>query len=305
MTSQTYTTTLTHFTNFLTCYIHTLLYLRALYPPATFAPSRFHNTSVHQSRHPAVCTWIADAVSAVHSELLAGTVARIAIVIYHLSPPPPSPPGGSNSPQGKTTAAPQGSPKILERFLLDVSRFPVISPRERDREIDLARDPLSPSSPGVSLSNPSSSNDAPPKASATPLDKDVEANLSEQYRAALISLHTRCARLGPLPKGCGFNVSMELRDDAEVDPPIGGRAGAEQGVWIPAQESLQRTGRKGAAGSGTGTGTGTGESEVVGEGEGGDLGGVRVTPIRTVQAGVFKFETWVEEGRAKFEGGDK
>jgi mitotic spindle assembly checkpoint protein MAD2B len=30
-----------------------------------------------------------------------------------------------------------------------------------------------------------------------------------------------------------------------------------------------------------------------------DLGGIRFTPIRTVEAGTFRFETWVEEGRAK------
>jgi mitotic spindle assembly checkpoint protein MAD2B len=35
--------------------------------------------------------------------------------------------------------------------------------------------------------------------------------------------------------------------------------------------------------------------------EGGDLGGARVTPIRAVEAGVFRFETWIEEGKAKFE----
>lgn len=37
--------------------------------------------------------------------------------------------------------------------------------------------------------------------------------------------------------------------------------------------------------------------------EGSDLGGVKVTPIRTVQAGVFRFETWIEEGKDKFEQG--
>ena len=37
------------------------------------------------------------------------------------------------------------------------------------------------------------------------------------------------------------------------------------------------------------------------EEEGEDLGGAKVTPIRTVQAGVFRFETWIEEAKAKLQ----
>ena len=33
--------------------------------------------------------------------------------------------------------------------------------------------------------------------------------------------------------------------------------------------------------------------------DGGDLGGVRTRPVRTVEAGPLFFECWVEEGRAK------
>lgn len=32
---------------------------------------------------------------------------------------------------------------------------------------------------------------------------------------------------------------------------------------------------------------------------GSDLGGVRTTPVRTVEAGEFVMEMWVEEGRGK------
>jgi mitotic spindle assembly checkpoint protein MAD2B len=34
---------------------------------------------------------------------------------------------------------------------------------------------------------------------------------------------------------------------------------------------------------------------------GSDLGGVKSTPVRLVEAGEFILETWVEEGRAKYQ----
>lgn len=41
---------------------------------------------------------------------------------------------------------------------------------------------------------------------------------------------------------------------------------------------------------------GTGRSR-----KGKDLGGVRTTPVRSLEAGAFKMEVWVEEGRGKFQ----
>ena len=43
------------------------------------------------------------------------------------------------------------------------------------------------------------------------------------------------------------------------------------------------------------------ELGILREREGRDLGGASVIPIRSVQAGVFSFENWIEEGKAKFE----
>jgi mitotic spindle assembly checkpoint protein MAD2B len=85
---------------------------------------------------------------------------------------------------------------------------------------------------------------------------------------------------------------MELKDEADVDPPV-----RHPQPWIPVQPSLQKTGRKVTVRD-------EDEEEDIEKGkrsEGDDLGGVKVTPIRTVEAGVFRFETWVEEGKAKFE----
>ena len=31
-----------------------------------------------------------------------------------------------------------------------------------------------------------------------------------------------------------------------------------------------------------------------------DLGGVKITPVRSLEAGAFVMEVWVEEGREKF-----
>jgi mitotic spindle assembly checkpoint protein MAD2B len=274
----TYLTTLAAFTHFLTAYVHTLLYLRHLYPLPSFLRTRFHNTPVYQSRHPDVCQWIQDAVAAVRDELLKGTVARIAIVVFH--------PGYDKG---------SGSVKILERFMLDVSGFPVVTREERFMDIEWEK-----SEAEKAEAEQQAAEDAAAEAQAAGckgkgkatqrskgLDAEVDVNLSEQFRAAFITLTTRASQLEPLPPGCSFNISMELKDEADVDPPIG-----HPQKWVPSQPSLQRTGRKGAV---------LKEREMHGRPEGEDLGGAKVTPIRTVEAGVFRFETWIEEGRAKFE----
>jgi mitotic spindle assembly checkpoint protein MAD2B len=255
----TYHATLSAFTHFLTAYTHTLLYLRHLYPPASFARSRFHNTPVYQSRHPLVCEWIRDAIAAVHKELLEGTVGKIGIVIYSYGP----------EREGS------GTVKIMERYMLDVSSFPVVDKDDRNTEIE--------------WEEPGEENAGMAKGKQKVLDKDVDVDLSEQFRAALVTLTSRTSQLAPLPPHCSFNISMELKDEADADPPIG-----HPQPWIPVQPSLQKTGRKGA------------QADVEeGREQGEDLGGAKVTPIRTVEAGVFRFEAWIEEGKAKFELAEK
>jgi mitotic spindle assembly checkpoint protein MAD2B len=268
--APTYLDTLAAFTTFLHAYTHTLLYLRALYPRTSFAQSRFHNTAVFQSRHPLVCEWIQDALTAVRDELLNGTVARIGIVVFHA--------GGAET----------GSVQIMERYMLDVSAFPVVAKSERNMEVEWEYN----SSEDDARDGEDGEDQVRKKGKEKELDADVDTNLSEQFRAALIALTTRTARLDALPAGCSFNVSMELKDEADVDPPV-----RHPQPWIPVQPSLQKTGRKVTVRD-------EDEEEDIEKGkrsEGDDLGGVKVTPIRTVEAGVFRFETWVEEGKAKFE----
>ncbi|KAF2120899.1 DNA-binding protein [Lophiotrema nucula] len=265
---ETYLTQLTHFTTFLTAYTHTLLYLRSLYPQSSFATSKFHNTPVHQSRHPLVCEWITDAIKAVREELLLGTVAKIGVVVFCY---------GSEE-EDEWLGGDKGSVKIMERYMFDVSSFPVVPKADRLLDIEFEGSDTDPAS---EVEVPSRKK----KGKMPALDKDVPVDMSEQFRAALVTLTMRSSQMIPLPKNCSFNISMELKDEADVDPPT-----RHPQPWIPVQPSLQKTGRKGR--------------EDMAEGrnrEGGDLGGVKVTPIRSVEAGVFRFETWVEEGKAKFQ----
>ncbi|GAB7352425.1 hypothetical protein MBLNU459_g2844t1 [Dothideomycetes sp. NU459] len=95
------------FTDFLSVAIHTILYERDIYPRTSFLSARKYNYAVRQNRHPKVCKWIADAVAAVESELLRGTVERVAVVIYDRSDTP------------------------LERFMFDLSRFPFVPVAEQ------------------------------------------------------------------------------------------------------------------------------------------------------------------------------
>lgn len=178
----TYRSFITAFTDFLAVAIHTILYERAIYPRTSFLSARKYNYSVLQSRHPNVCEWINDAIAAVETELLKGTVDRVAVVIY--------------SKQNKP----------LERFMFDVSQFPVVPAGEQ--EVPLRR-----------------------------LDERGEVidvlpmvDLEEQFRATMSRLANCGSTLKPPPHGNSFTVAIELKDDGE--PPIG-----HPQPWIPAQSN--------------------------------------------------------------------
>jgi mitotic spindle assembly checkpoint protein MAD2B len=109
---NTYHSLLTAFTDFLIVAIHTILYERGLYPPETFLLTRAYNFPVRQNRHPLVCKWIQDAVSAVHDQMLKGTVRRVVLVIY------------------------SDQQEVLERFLFDVERFPAVPEKEAYTEFE-------------------------------------------------------------------------------------------------------------------------------------------------------------------------
>ena len=101
-------------------------------------------------------------------------------------------------------------------------------------------------------------------------------DIEEQLRATIRKLSYCGSSLGPLPEDCTYTVAVELKNKA--DPPIG-----HPQPWVPSEPSLQ-TGEKG-------------QSQTIGR----DLGGVRSVPVRAVEAGEFRFESWIEEGKAKMD----
>jgi mitotic spindle assembly checkpoint protein MAD2B len=145
--------TLTHlietFTDFLIVSIHAILHLRSLYPPSTFITTCKYNFAVPQQRHPDVCKWILDACLAVQTQLFEGIVRRVIFVIYQ-------------------------DAEVIERWIFDVDRFPVVPKDEASIIIpELA----------VSL-----------------------VDIEEQLRATMKRLEECAAKLTPLPKNCAFTI---------------------------------------------------------------------------------------------------
>jgi mitotic spindle assembly checkpoint protein MAD2B len=89
------------FTNFLSVAMHQILFLRNVYPRATFLPVRAYNYPVRQSRHPKVCDYINDVAIAVESEILKGTITAVTVIISSVR---------TNQP--------------MERYAFDLSGFP-------------------------------------------------------------------------------------------------------------------------------------------------------------------------------------
>ena len=174
----------TSFTDFLTVAIHTILYERSIYPQTSFLSARKYNFAVRQNRHPKVCEWINDAVAAVETELLKGTVARVALVMYDKS----------NTP--------------LERFMFDVSRFPIVPASEIDTPLEAA-------------------DEEGERPSVLPV-----VNMEEQFRATMSKLSGCGGTLKGLPKGCTYTMAIELKDDGE--PPLG-----HPQPWMPVQPNAQ------------------------------------------------------------------
>ncbi|KAF4549205.1 HORMA domain-containing protein [Elsinoe fawcettii] len=191
----TYNHLISAFTTFLTVSIHTILYERAIYPTNSFITARKYNYPVRQNRHPRVCKWITDAVAAVETELLKCVVDRVAVVIYDTQDRP------------------------LERFMFDVSRFPVVPAAEHNTPLERT-------------------NEKGEKVAVLPT-----GDLEEQFRATMSRLSGCGTRLKKIPEGCTFTVAVELKDDKE--PPIG-----HPQAWIPAQPRLQRTLRQDAGSEG-------------------------------------------------------
>ncbi|KAF8600316.1 DNA-binding protein [Ceratobasidium sp. AG-I] len=77
----TFNQTVREIVEFLEVAIHTILFIRGVYPPDLFVRRRKWDAPVYQSRHPVLNEYISGAVSAVRDELLMGTVERMVVVI--------------------------------------------------------------------------------------------------------------------------------------------------------------------------------------------------------------------------------
>jgi len=129
--------------------------------------------------------------------MLKGTVKRIVFVIY----------------------AEAG--EVMERFLFDVERLPVVPEREQCTEFVREGDGDGGEGEEVRLKGVGVS------------AVDVE----EQLRATIRKLAYCGEKLGELPERCTYTVAVELKDSAEA--PIG-----HPQAWVPSEPSLQ-TGEKG------------------------------------------------------------
>jgi mitotic spindle assembly checkpoint protein MAD2B len=147
----------------------------------------------------------------------------------------------------------------LERFMFDVSKFPVVAREDFHTPIERQ----TPTTGGI----------AQPRTTPT---KPPSVDLEEQFRAVLSKLTVCGTMLKPIPEGCTYTVAIEFKDMS--DPPIG-----HPQPWIPVEPPLQREipkeGSEGRSGSA--------------------LGGIATIPIRSVDAGEMVFEMWIEEGAAK------
>lgn len=170
-------------TDFLTVAIHTILYTRELYPADTFLTSRAYNLPVHQNRHPKVCDWINESIKSLAPLISSNAVKRVVVVI--------------NSPDLE----------VLERFLFDISRFPIVDEKEKFTEFE---------------------------GDARGLGNIVD--IEEQLRAKIRKLDYLGGKMKPLPKNCTFTLAVELKDEA--DPPIG-----HPQPWVPSEPSLQTVGK--------------------------------------------------------------
>lgn len=67
---ENYSSLVDTFLEFLNVAIHLILYERDIYPQRSFLKARKYNYPVRQNRHPAVCKFIDDAISAVRAQLM-------------------------------------------------------------------------------------------------------------------------------------------------------------------------------------------------------------------------------------------
>ncbi|KAI0347769.1 DNA-binding protein [Trametopsis cervina] len=77
----TFNQTVKGIADFIEVAIHTILYVRQVYPAEIFVRRKKYNTPVFQSRHPALNEYISGAVKAIKDQLALGNVDKVVVVI--------------------------------------------------------------------------------------------------------------------------------------------------------------------------------------------------------------------------------
>lgn len=195
---------LNSFTEFLTIAIHSLLFHRGLYPPATFLAARAYNLPVHQSRHPRVCAWINDAVAAVTTQLRLGNARRVVLVVHGLPP----------------------RLDVLERWVFDVAMFPAWGGGGDEDEDEGGNDADTAVAAAAEQKHREGGQHQgiidEEELSGDEDDPQTVVNwtdVNEALRGALRRVAYAGESIPRLPEGCTFTLALELRDQAEA--PIG------------------------------------------------------------------------------------
>lgn len=265
------------FVAFLLPAIHTILYLRDIYPSTSFLACRAYDFPVHQSRHPGVCAWINDAVDALATELIRGVVRRVALVIVH--------------PQ---TLQP------LERYVWDVEDWVIKVKADVDDDVNgdvnTAAIEAKDHEWNEDDHDESGSDDDEHNDTANQSDSEDESGVrdadvpeaEEQLRALLSKLALCKDRLDPLPSRCTFTLTVELSDGGDQNPP-------QLASWVTSSSTRPSTDR-------------TGIASEADNGADNDLKRRRnpqkknqVHALPAVDAETMAFEMWIEESRAKFD----
>ncbi|KAK5445176.1 hypothetical protein LTS15_010267 [Exophiala xenobiotica] len=256
-------------TSFLTVTTHHILFLRRLYPPISFLSVRAYNYPVRQNRHPAVCTWINDAISAVRDQLEKNTVEKVSLAIYECE-----------------------TNRVLERWTFDLHSLPSVSKKDRDIPFDTTTTTAAAAAAAVPDDAAAAEADQWPTLPPTLTRSLNTADLEANFRATLSRISTAAAKLRPLPEGpgapeCSFTLAIEVKDHA--DRPVG-RLEKDERKWMAAEpDSFVDTSQASKDTADPTTATTTTNSPP------------KTHAVRRLETGELRLEIWVEESDAKFE----
>ncbi|KAM3527814.1 hypothetical protein NHJ13051_002715 [Beauveria bassiana] len=206
---------LSSFSSFLTVAVHSLLFHRALYPARSFLTTRAYNLPVHQSRHPGVCAWVADAVAAIAAQIRSGAARAVVLAVH--------------APQSMT---------VLERWVFDLQSFPAswgdaaaaAGGGYRDKSDGPAAatgtDDLG--AAGLESAAAAAAAAAAAETGGEGQDEVNWTDVNEGLRGALRRIAYAGEKSPPLPENCTFTLAVELRQESEA--PIG-----HPQAWIPAE----------------------------------------------------------------------